>query len=127
MGHRPRAPRVGPGGAIVKQKLILVVVALVLFAGSLVGLLAARGRLNYEGTRGVPVVSMFFSAPGADAGHGSAGKDTGKQAGKTEPGHGNDAAAATAPSGDRLAAREGREPTGPGRAEDATQGGDPAR
>ena len=46
--------------------LIKVVVGLALFVGSLVGGLAATGRLNHEGTANIPVLSTFFPAPEAD-------------------------------------------------------------
>ncbi len=35
-----------------------------LFLLTVLGLLAAQGRLDYEGTRGVPVLSWFFAEPG---------------------------------------------------------------
>ena len=40
--------------------IIKVVIGLALFAGSLVGGLAATGRLNHEGTANIPVLSSFF-------------------------------------------------------------------
>lgn len=50
-----------------KSLLIKVVVGALLFAGSLVGGLAATGRLNHEGTANVPLLNSFFPAPPADA------------------------------------------------------------
>ncbi|HEX5054022.1 MAG TPA: hypothetical protein VFZ65_19745 [Planctomycetota bacterium] len=46
-----------------KSLIVKVVVGLVLFAGSLVGALAATGRLNHEGTAGIPLLASFFPAP----------------------------------------------------------------
>ena len=46
------------------KKLIINVVAfVVLFAGSIAGVLAATGRLNYEGTQSIPLLSALFPAP----------------------------------------------------------------
>lgn len=41
----------------------VVAAGLGLFLMTVLGLLAAQGRLDYEGTRGVPVLSWFFAAP----------------------------------------------------------------
>lgn len=46
-----------------KSLLIKVVLGVVLFAGSLVGGLAATGRLNHEGTANIPGLSSLFPAP----------------------------------------------------------------
>ncbi|MCA8965913.1 MAG: hypothetical protein KDC48_13595 [Planctomycetes bacterium] len=43
--------------------LIKIFVGVLLFAGSVVGGLAATGRLNHEGTANIPVLSSFFPAP----------------------------------------------------------------
>jgi hypothetical protein len=43
--------------------LIKVAVGAALFVGSLLGGLAATGRLNHEGTANIPVLSSFFPAP----------------------------------------------------------------
>lgn len=43
--------------------LIKVVIGLVLFVGSLVGGLAATGRLNHEGTANIPVLNALFPEP----------------------------------------------------------------
>ena len=48
--------------------IIKVVIGLVLFAGSLVGGLAATGRLNHEGTANIPVLNSFFPEPPKAAG-----------------------------------------------------------
>ncbi|MEZ5967096.1 MAG: hypothetical protein R3F56_24880 [Planctomycetota bacterium] len=46
-----------------RKILFLTVLGVVLFAGTVVGLLAAQGRLNHAGTRGIPVLSSFFPPP----------------------------------------------------------------
>ncbi|MBL9077461.1 MAG: hypothetical protein JNL08_08160 [Planctomycetes bacterium] len=64
-----------------KSLIVKVVVGLLLFAGSLVGGLAATGRLNHEGTANIPLLNSFFPAPpappadehAADAAHGADG------------------------------------------------------
>ena len=43
--------------------LVKLVLGVVLFAGSLVGGLAATGRLNHEGTANIPLLNSFFPAP----------------------------------------------------------------
>lgn len=53
--------------------LIKVVIGLVLFAGSLVGGLAATGRLNHEGTANIPVLNSFFPEPPKPTGAEGAG------------------------------------------------------
>lgn len=45
--------------------LVKVVVGLLLFVGSVVGGLAATGRLNHEGTANIPVLGGFFPPPPA--------------------------------------------------------------
>jgi hypothetical protein len=57
-----------------KKALTMTVVGALLFTGSAVGILAVQGRLNHEGTRGIPVLSSFFPAPpdaDANAGNGT--------------------------------------------------------
>jgi flagellar motility protein MotE (MotC chaperone) len=49
----------------VKAKLLLAGLSVLAFLVSLVGLLALQGRLDYEGTRGIPVLGSFFAAPPA--------------------------------------------------------------
>lgn len=46
-----------------KKILILAIVGVTLFLGTVIGLLAAQGRLNHAGTRGIPVLSSFFASP----------------------------------------------------------------
>ena len=46
--------------------LIKLLIGLTLFVGSLVGGLAATGRLNHEGTANIPVLSTFFPEPEVD-------------------------------------------------------------
>lgn len=79
--------------------IIKVVIGLALFAGSLVGGLAATGRLNHEGTANIPVLNSFFPEPPAAEGEGGEGGG--------EAGHGNTgeaAAAHPAPGGETNAA-----------------------
>lgn len=88
--------------------IIKVVIGLVLFAGSLVGGLAATGRLNHEGTANIPVLNSFFPEPeteeseeGGEGGEGGGHGDTGKTedaahgapAGETQPADGTHNAA----------------------------------
>ena len=62
--------------------LIKIGVGVALFVGSLVGGLAATGRLNHEGTANIPVLSSFFPAPeespheGGDGEHAAEDGDT---------------------------------------------------
>jgi len=55
--------------------IIKAVIGLVLFAGSLVGGLAATGRLNHEGTANIPLLNSFFPEPEKVEGEGEEGKD----------------------------------------------------
>ncbi|MBL8754723.1 MAG: hypothetical protein JNK15_15570 [Planctomycetes bacterium] len=56
--------------------VVKLVLGLVLFAGSLVGALAATGRLNHEGTANIPVLGGFFPPPPPEKGkEGEAGKE----------------------------------------------------
>jgi hypothetical protein len=57
----------------VKSLLLKLVVGLLLFVGSLVGGLAATGRLNHEGTANIPLLGAWFPAPPAADGAGVAG------------------------------------------------------
>lgn len=61
--------------------LIKVAIGLVLFVGSLVGGLAATGRLNHEGTANIPVLNGFFPEPPKVEGEGGAEGAEGTQAG----------------------------------------------
>lgn len=63
--------------------IIKVVIGLALFAGSLVGGLAATGRLTHEGTANIPVLSSFFPEPPAEEG----GDGTGEGGEGTEASH----------------------------------------
>ena len=93
-----------------KTKILIPVVSVVLFATSMVGLLAVQGRLNYEGTRGVPIVSMFFKKPPEKDGEHKDGehkageaKDGGAQDGEhkgAEPGKDGEPAKAGVTGGD---------------------------
>lgn len=94
-----------------KSLIVKVLVAVLLFAGSLVGGLAVTGRLNHEGTANIPVLNSLFPAPPepaegehdaaaadahADAAHGDAahGDAAPSEAAHTgEPGHATDAGA----------------------------------
>ena len=46
-----------------KNILIMAVAGIGLFSATIVGVLAATGRLNHEGTQGIPVIAGFFHAP----------------------------------------------------------------
>ncbi len=46
-----------------KNILLMTGVGVGLFCATVVGVLGGQGRLNYEGTKGVPILSMFFSPP----------------------------------------------------------------
>lgn len=46
-----------------KNIIIMVVAGVGLFVGTVVGLLGATGRLNYEGTQSLPVLSGLFEPP----------------------------------------------------------------
>jgi len=50
-----------------KSMLIKIVLGALLFAGSLVGGLAATGRLNHDGTANIPLLNSLFPAPPAPA------------------------------------------------------------
>ena len=59
-----------------KKPLVLGVGGVALFAGTVLGMLALQGRLNHEGTQGIPVLSSFFpAAPQPDPGHEPSGKN----------------------------------------------------
>ena len=72
--------------------LIKVLVGLALFVGSLVGGLAATGRLNHEGTANIPVLSTFFPEPEVDEsaadGEGPADASAEDHGGPAEASHG---------------------------------------
>ena len=46
-----------------KSVVLFALVGAGLFSGTVTGLLAFQGRLNFEGTRGIPVVESLFSEP----------------------------------------------------------------
>ncbi len=90
--------------------IVKLVLGVVLFAGSLVGGLAATGRLNHVGTANIPLLGSFFPAPpegeeGAKDGekaageHGDAAKPEG-EAGKPDAEHGAATDAHATPSGE---------------------------
>lgn len=54
---------------MMKSALVMSVAGTGLFAGTVFGLLAVQGRLNFEGTRGLPLVETLFTEP--DGGHDS--------------------------------------------------------
>ncbi|MCK5941042.1 MAG: hypothetical protein KAI24_03655 [Planctomycetes bacterium] len=99
--------------------LIKVTIGLVLFVASLVGGLAATGRLNHEGTANIPVLGGFFPEPPPVEGEeGEAGADGEDAHGHTDGAHsGDDGHAADATHG-------GGEHAGPA---DAAQGQDPPK
>ena len=96
--------------------IIKVVIGLVLFAGSLVGGLAATGRLNHEGTVNIPVLNSFFPEPPAEEGEDGEGGENGDAG----DGHAADANHA-APAGESQAT-EGAHSGEGGTAADAAHG-----
>lgn len=64
-----------------KNVVLMVFTGIALFVGAMVGLLAAQGRLTYEGTKNIPILSRFFSKPSGEAGddtQGGEGKERSK-------------------------------------------------
>ena len=57
-----------------KSVLVTAGVGIGLFAATAAGLLAAQGRLNYEGTRGIPLLRALFQEPKKDARKGGDGE-----------------------------------------------------
>lgn len=49
-----------------KSVLLMTLAGTGLFGGTVVGLLGVQGRLNFDGTRGVPVLEEFFKEPKAE-------------------------------------------------------------
>lgn len=87
-----------------KKPLVLGVGGVALFAGTVLGTLGLQGRLNHEGTQGIPVLSSFFpAAPQTDPGHeppGKSGKsDKGSDKGKEKAGTGADAPSSSTEGG----------------------------
>lgn len=56
-----------------KSIVLMTLVGTGLFSGTMAGLLAVQGRLNFEGTRGIPVVEMLFTEPEGEE-HGEEGE-----------------------------------------------------
>lgn len=54
-----------------KNVVLMVFTGIALFVGAMVGLLAAQGRLTYEGTRNIPILSRLFKNPDAESGQGA--------------------------------------------------------
>lgn len=103
-----------------KKFVIPAVVGIVLFLGTVLGLLAAQGRLNHAGTRGIPILESFFPPPPEPAdkkGKDGEGKDGAVAKGDHgEPAHGDATHGATAgghaPAGDGHGAdAHGQEPS----------------
>ena len=106
--------------------VIKIVAGLVLFVASLVGGLAATGRLNHEGCANIPVLSGLFPPPPEPPAEGEAGAESGAASGgehgeaSAEAGHGAPADAHATPSGESKdvadashgAAPQGDEPQG---------------
>ncbi len=67
-----------------KSVVLMVFTGIALFLGAMVGLLGAQGRLTYEGTRNIPILSRLFSKPPQDLDD-SGGAPTGDN-GKTADG-----------------------------------------
>ncbi|MBM3962563.1 MAG: hypothetical protein FJ306_11770 [Planctomycetes bacterium] len=98
--------------------VVKVVVGLLLFAGTLVGGLAATGRLNHDGVANIPGLNLLFpappEAPAEPAKDGEAGKageaaKAGDAVGAADHGaEPSDAAAATADAGEADAASKPR-------------------
>ena len=59
-----------------KNVVLMVFTGIALFLGAMDGLLAAQGRLTYEGTRNIPILSSLFKKPASE----SDGDDQGKEA-----------------------------------------------
>lgn len=97
-----------------KSLLVKLVAGVLLFAGSLVGALAATGRLNHEGTANIPVLGSFFPAPPASEGDGEhgTGDKTSSAADAVHTGGGITPVDATQGPGTQDPEKQG-EPTGP--------------
>jgi hypothetical protein len=80
--------------------LVKLVLGVVLFAGSLVGGLAATGRLNHEGTANIPLLNSFFPAPPPPAeGEGEDAHADGADGHAADAAHGKDDGHAPADAG----------------------------
>lgn len=112
--------------------LVKLVLGVVLFAGSLVGGLAATGRLNHEGTANIPLLNSFFPPPpppveGEGGEHGEAGAGAGADGHAADAAHGKDTSPAPADA-HAAPAGEGKPPAGDaahGAAEAAADGQEP--
>lgn len=93
-----------------KKLIVNGVIGVLLFGGSLVGGLAATGRLNHEGVANIPVLSSFFPPP--PDGHGEEAGEDGAHA-EDQPG--------AAPHGE---VAEGSHSGEPGTAEAGHEGGE---
>lgn len=70
-----------------KKLIVNAVIAVVLFSGSLVGGLAATGRLNHDGVANIPLLNSFFSPPPPPADGEGAGPDGGPVDGALDAGN----------------------------------------
>ena len=69
-----------------KSFLIMTVAGIGLFTATVVGLLAATGRLNYEGTRAIPFMDRFFREPASEPkGEDSEQVDQSRDSGRADP------------------------------------------
>jgi hypothetical protein len=86
------------------KMVVLGLVGMTLFAGTVFGLLAAQGRLNHAGTRGIPVLSGLFPAPDGAPNNGAGdGAAPSTSASTTDP---SSAAAAESARGQGLGREE---------------------
>jgi hypothetical protein len=74
--------------------IVKVLIGVVLFAGSLVGGLAATGRLNHAGTTNIPLLNLLFPAPPVEP------EGEGDDAAKAKDEHGQPIDAPAAPGGE---------------------------
>lgn len=91
-----------------KATMLKVLVGSVLCVGSLLGVLSMTGRLDYEGTKNIPLLRSFFSAPPDDDGPVRAGARAPKPA-RSRP-----ARSAAARTGEQAVQRDLQEPSGDG-------------
>lgn len=62
-----------------KNILVMAGTGIGLFVATAVGFLGMQGRLNYEGTRGIPLLADFFVAPEVPLEQGDEGQDAGHE------------------------------------------------
>ncbi len=79
--------------------IVKLLIGVVLFAGSLLGGLAATGRLNHEGTANIPVLSGLFPPPPVDP-NAEAGKEGDEGAHPATDAHGAPVDANATPAGE---------------------------